>query len=366
VFACLTQPIPYSPYAGQVLAEYRSGAAAMDPERKYAYGTYIDEPLVLLSSLNSQPSSRYYHQNRLYNVTGLTDSTATVVERYAYDAHGQIIILDGAGTPLPDQSSTVGNPFTYTGRELDTESSLLYFRARYLEAVIGRYLSRDPAGFVDGANLYRPHHVPDRTDPSGCAVSCPGGKWFFSGDKWGGEVLGGYYYLRLQWVCAKREKVSTITWKCCDGTEFTQDEYRVAQAKGAMSMGVIGAGIGGSWKGVAGTQTGANSSDDLAGWSWSGVSAGITIIIVGASGGAAPGQREGEAGLEGGLGVTVIQTGVSHTSIWTSGYKFDTSHLDPRYRKMIDDHQCTSTRKMINPPVTESNPNRPFGLGNSS
>ena len=84
VFVCLTHPIPYSPYAGQVLAEYEgSGPLGQPPTgnaltlaRKYAYGTYIDEPLLLLSALASGLSAFYYHQNRLYNVT--------VVERYAY------------------------------------------------------------------------------------------------------------------------------------------------------------------------------------------------------------------------------------------------------------------------------------------
>ena len=61
IFVCLTQPIPYGPYAGQVLAESEgSGALGQPPTgdglslaRKYVYGTYIDEPLLLLSALGS-------------------------------------------------------------------------------------------------------------------------------------------------------------------------------------------------------------------------------------------------------------------------------------------------------------------------
>ena len=37
---------------------------------------------------------------------------------------------------------TVANPFAYTGRELDP-TGLYYFRARYYDAELGRFLSRD-------------------------------------------------------------------------------------------------------------------------------------------------------------------------------------------------------------------------------
>lgn len=52
----------------QVICEYTSvdGTAAALSTRT-TYGTYIDEPLVLLSNLNNQPSTLYYHQNRQYS-----------------------------------------------------------------------------------------------------------------------------------------------------------------------------------------------------------------------------------------------------------------------------------------------------------
>ena len=46
------------------------------------------------------------------------------------------------------------NPFRYTGREFDTETSLYFNRARYYTPDSGRFLSEDPAGFFGGFNFY--------------------------------------------------------------------------------------------------------------------------------------------------------------------------------------------------------------------
>ena len=46
-------------------------------------------------------------------------------------------------------------------------SGLMYFRARYYSGDLGRFVSRDPLGYVDGMNLYRGYFVPGGVDPSG-------------------------------------------------------------------------------------------------------------------------------------------------------------------------------------------------------
>jgi RHS repeat-associated protein len=59
--------------------------------------------------------------------------------------------------------------FTFTGREFDSESGLFHYRARTYSPTHGRFLSRDPLGYVDGLNLYE--YVKGKptkhTDPSG-------------------------------------------------------------------------------------------------------------------------------------------------------------------------------------------------------
>jgi RHS repeat-associated protein len=42
--------------------------------------------------------------------------------------------------------------------------------ARYYHAELGRFISRDPIGYVDGMNLYRPYFVPGAVDPTGTVI----------------------------------------------------------------------------------------------------------------------------------------------------------------------------------------------------
>ncbi len=44
--------------------------------------------------------------------------------------------------------------YRYTGKERDEESGLYYYGARYYAPWLGRWTSCDPAGFVDGPNLF--------------------------------------------------------------------------------------------------------------------------------------------------------------------------------------------------------------------
>jgi len=68
------------------------------------------------------------------------------------------------------QNSGFTQPFTFTGREYDAESGLYYYRARYYDASIGRFIEKDPIGFAGGdTNLYRyvANNPVNWTDPSG-------------------------------------------------------------------------------------------------------------------------------------------------------------------------------------------------------
>jgi RHS repeat-associated protein len=52
-------------------------------------------------------------------------------------------------------TSSYGNPYLYTGRRLDDETGLYYYRARYYDVELGRFLGRDPIGYLGSEwNLY--------------------------------------------------------------------------------------------------------------------------------------------------------------------------------------------------------------------
>ena len=65
----------------------------------------------------------------------------------------QTYTLDSFGK----QTATTGsltNPFQYTAREFDSETSVYYYRARYYDLNVGRFVSEDPSGLSGGVNFY--------------------------------------------------------------------------------------------------------------------------------------------------------------------------------------------------------------------
>jgi RHS repeat-associated protein len=107
---------------------------------RYTQGKGIDEPLGELRA--GIPS--YYESDGLGSVTSLTNASATIAATYGYDAFGNLLVSTGSVT----------NPFRYTAREADTETGLYYYRARFYDPTVGRFLSGDQIGNDEGSNLY--------------------------------------------------------------------------------------------------------------------------------------------------------------------------------------------------------------------
>jgi RHS repeat-associated protein len=125
-------------YDGEdILLEY-DGANVL--QARYTHGPGIDEPIAVTKGGNTF----FYHQDGLGTVTDLTDAAGATAKSYSYDAYGKILESPG----------TVDQPYTYTGREFDSESGLYYHRARYYDSATGRWLQKDPIGIEGGLNLY--------------------------------------------------------------------------------------------------------------------------------------------------------------------------------------------------------------------
>jgi RHS repeat-associated protein len=108
---------------------------------RYNGGLWIDESL---SELRTGTSS-YYQQDGVGSMTSLSNSAGTLANTYSYDSFGK----------LTNSSGTLANSFQFTGREFDAETSLRYYRFRYFDPIIGRFISEDPIGFDGGINFYR-------------------------------------------------------------------------------------------------------------------------------------------------------------------------------------------------------------------
>jgi RHS repeat-associated protein len=96
-------------------------------------------------------------------------------------------VYDSFGNPT-GHFGTIPNPLQYTGRELDLTTDLYYYRARYYDAFIGRFLSEDPIRFGAGEGdfyTYVSNNPVNYRDPSGKAKIH--GNW--CGPNWtGGQV----------------------------------------------------------------------------------------------------------------------------------------------------------------------------------
>jgi len=98
--------------------------------------------------ITNQNGTFYYHRDHQGSIVALTDSSREVVESFTYDNHYGTIINH-------TKITETNNPYAYTGRELDT-SELYYYRARYYDPQIQRFISEDPIGFMSGDfNFYR-------------------------------------------------------------------------------------------------------------------------------------------------------------------------------------------------------------------
>ncbi|MDI6450233.1 RHS repeat-associated core domain-containing protein [Anaerobaca lacustris] len=125
----------------QCIAEYDGDDVLL---RKFIHGPCIDEPICMIEAAGSYAGTYYYHYDALGSVVALSDADGETVQVYEYDVYGQPGVAD-AGHP---------NPFAFTGRRFDTETGLYYYRARYYNPTIGRFLQTDPIGYQDGMNWY--------------------------------------------------------------------------------------------------------------------------------------------------------------------------------------------------------------------
>jgi RHS repeat-associated protein len=123
------------------IAEYDGSGNLL---RRYIPGPGIDQPLAMVTATGVKT---FFHQDKMGSVIAMTDTSGAIVEGpYTYDAYGNCM---AGGQPCSG-----GVPYKYTGRRLDPETGLYYYRARYYAASIGRFLQTDPVGYTADFNLY--------------------------------------------------------------------------------------------------------------------------------------------------------------------------------------------------------------------
>ena len=114
--------------------QWIDGFAALDsdqagnPQGKYEAGPNGRSPVALISSLGNE----YLHADALGSITQST-AGGSVLASTDYDAWGNA-----------SQSGSSRNKFGYTGHQPDGETGLIYFKARYYDPTLGRFIGEDP------------------------------------------------------------------------------------------------------------------------------------------------------------------------------------------------------------------------------
>ncbi len=108
--------------------------------RMVGRGSHSEVGAMLAIEVDNKPYAVL--QDHRGSVAGLIAQNGKTLT-YRYTAFGQAV-----------QTPCVDNPWQFAGEAMDAETGLIFFGFRYYHPLMGRWISLDPAGAVDGCNLY--------------------------------------------------------------------------------------------------------------------------------------------------------------------------------------------------------------------
>jgi RHS repeat-associated protein len=123
--------------AGQVVAEYMTQSRA----RRYVFGPGDDEVLVQYFTSPTFNSRTWYLQDERQSVIASGNDGGGYSNPNRYGDYGEL-------------QSTNNGRFQYTGQYWLAEPSLLYYKNRFYDPKLGRFLQTDPIGYGAGMNMY--------------------------------------------------------------------------------------------------------------------------------------------------------------------------------------------------------------------
>jgi len=129
-------PMNYLYDGPDIVGEYTNTWGS--PAAILTHGPGMDDPILRVASA----AAKYFHQDGLGSVVGVTNQAGGIDGTARYDAYG--VKLASTGT-IPQ--------YGYTGREPD-DTGLIFYRARFYDPSVGRFTQRDPIGINGGINTY--------------------------------------------------------------------------------------------------------------------------------------------------------------------------------------------------------------------
>jgi RHS repeat-associated protein len=152
----------------EIYREYDGNGNTVTLERETLHVMDDKERIALVETRTDTPAPeqliRYQFGSHLGSTTLEVDEVGKIIsyeEYYPYGSTSYQAVRSGV--------EVNSKRFRYTGKERDDETGFTYHRARYYAPWLGRWTSADPAGMVDGPNLYSyVVNNPTRlTDPTG-------------------------------------------------------------------------------------------------------------------------------------------------------------------------------------------------------
>jgi RHS repeat-associated protein len=221
--------------------------------------SYLNGPGVdnHLRQTNSTTGVSYFLTDHLGSTSALTDGSGNVVEQISYDSFGNHL-------------ASSQTRYTYTGRERDPDTGLMYHRARFYDPQLGRFINEDPIGLNGGVNTYAyVLNSPTRfVDPSGLdiwdtlagvAVQPYTDDWSLIGESahasagFGDGITGGFADMAMSQMHPGIPAPSSFGWTPtgairkyligCDPIDSSSRWYKAGQG-GAVVWGLAMAGAG--------------------------------------------------------------------------------------------------------------------------
>ncbi|MET3109358.1 RHS repeat-associated protein [Oxalobacteraceae bacterium GrIS 1.18] len=133
---------------------------------KYFRGSSVDELVAGFEMQNREFVPTMYQHDQVNSVVAESNVSGGTQASFTYTSFGQTQAISG----------TQASRLKFTGRE-DDGNGLYYYRARYYDPMVGRFISEDPKKFKAGINFYSyaNNNPINGNDPYGFQVNITGG-----------------------------------------------------------------------------------------------------------------------------------------------------------------------------------------------
>lgn len=142
-----------------IVQKYRWHNSSESLRKTFVYEPRVDGLVQYTNHVGSASGDYSVHRDAIGSMVLLVNDQGVVEEGYRYDEFGGTTIVDGTFTHLTTNKSPVGNPYRFTARRVNLQlgsygDDWYHYRNRDARLDAGRFVQRDPMGYVDASSLY--------------------------------------------------------------------------------------------------------------------------------------------------------------------------------------------------------------------